>query len=228
MNKMGERGRKFAVTSWNVEERPDEKFPGLRYLVYQLEQCPETGKKHWQAYCEFETTQRYSAVKKLFKDNTAHVSTPKGNAEQNKKYCTKEDSRLEGPWEYGKPKSQGERSDLQLLTEDVTNVKKPMVETMLEHPEMTIRYPRGMTTLRMATILNAGREHRDVEVVVLIGEPGVGKTKSVYDKHRSEEIYKLTASTQSVWFDHYDGEKVLLIDDFKGWILTILFIKPPG
>lgn len=215
---MSDRSRKFSVTSWNVKEHPDEKYPGLRYLVYQLEKCPETGRLHWQAYCEFENTQRYAAVKKLFNDETAHISIPKGNAEQNKTYCTKENTRVEGPWEYGKPKTQGERSDLQKLASDVTDVKKTITDTMLEYPEMTIKYPRGITTLRMAALLKAGREFRDVEVVVLIGEPGVGKTKAIYDRYKAEEVYKLTASTQTVWFDHYDGEKILLIDDFKGWI----------
>jgi len=42
-------------------------------------------------------------------------------------------------------------------------------------------------------------------------------TKYVYDTH-GDDVYKLTEQNGKVWFDDYDGEGVLLIDDFYGWI----------
>lgn len=212
------RGRKFAVTVWNTNDKPDDKYPGLRYLVYQKEKCPETGKEHYQLYCEFEKTVRYACVKKMVNDDTAHIEIPKGDAASNKKYCTKEESRIDGPWEFGKPVKQGQRTDLEELAEQVVDIKKPFVDTMLDNPTMTIRYPRGMQTLRTAALTKAGMQQRDVEVIVIIGDPGSGKTRTIWDSHKPEEIYSLTCTTQSVWFDHYDGQKVLLIDDYKGWI----------
>lgn len=215
---MSDRSRKFCFTAWNMDVKPDEKYPGLRYLVYQKELSPTTKREHWQGYCEFDTAQRFAAVKKMCGDDTAHVELPKKSLETNQKYCTKPESRIDGPWEYGSPKTQGQRTDLEKLAKQVIDLSKPIVDTMIDNPEMTIRYPRGIQTLRSAAMLKAGRSQRDVKVFVLIGDPGSGKTRHIYDKYKTEQVYKLTASTQSVWFDHYDGEQVLLIDDYKGWI----------
>lgn len=215
---MSDRSRKFCFTAWNIDTTPDENYPGLRYLIYQKELSPTTNKLHWQGYCEFEKSQRYAAVKKMCGDDTAHVEAANGTADHNKRYCGKSESRVEGPWEFGEPKTQGQRTDLKKLAKQVIDINKPLVDTMLDNPEMTIKYPRGIQTLRNAAMLKAGREQRNIEVFVIIGEPGLGKTRTIFDKYKPEEIYKLNNSTQTIWFDHYDGEHVLLIDDFKGWI----------
>src|SRR6185503_7283590 len=73
---------------------------------------------------------------------------------------------------------------------------------------------------------------RKIKVSVLIGPPGCGKTRKVYDNHDITDIYKLNTSTNgTLWFDGYVGQRILLIDDFKGWIkftelLTILDVYP--
>lgn len=94
-----------------------------------------------------------------------------------------------------------------------------------QYPEVYIKYHAGIDKLKN---LQYKPVQRDIRVYVLIGPPGCGKTRHVYDGHDINDIYKLnTNSNGTLWFDGYTNQTVLLIDDFKGWIkytdlLTIL------
>lgn len=62
---------------------------------------------------------------------------------------------------------------------------------------------------------------RDWETNVEIhwGKSGAGKTRFCYDNYERKEIYPIPKPfSGSVWFDGYMNHKVLLIDDFYGWL----------
>jgi hypothetical protein len=48
------------------------------------------------------------------------------------------------------------------------------------------------------------------------GPPGTGKTRKALEENK--EYYLLDNSGGPVWFDGYEGEETLVIDDFYGWI----------
>lgn len=58
---------RFCFTQWNMEPRPEviyEKY--ATYMVYQLERCPSTGRKHYQGFFECNGTgPRFSTLHKL-------------------------------------------------------------------------------------------------------------------------------------------------------------------
>ena len=59
---------------------------------------------------------------------------------------------------------------------------------------------------------------RQVKVYVAWGTPGSGKSYWA-DRFRPETTFTLPDQGRgTVWFDGYDGEKVLLIEDFEGKI----------
>lgn len=65
-------------------------------------------------------------------------------------------------------------------------------------------------------------------VHILWGEPGTGKTRYVYDNEKFEDIYELSSPNVSggaLWFDGYQGEPVLLLDDFYGWIKLSFLLR---
>ena len=85
---------------------PDE-WKDVAYCVYQLEACPETGRPHFQGYIEFVGKKSFSWIHENCEGlETAHFETRRGNQSDARRYCMKEDTRLEGPWEYGEPKEQ--------------------------------------------------------------------------------------------------------------------------
>ena len=50
--------RSWCFTSFELDENQFPKYPTfipeeIRYIVYQVEQCPDTGKLHIQGYVEF-------------------------------------------------------------------------------------------------------------------------------------------------------------------------------
>lgn len=64
--------------------------------------------------------------------------------------------------------------------------------------------------------MNKPPKWRDVEVVVFWGKTGTGKTRTAMAE---DSVYKLnTNNNGTLWFDGYDGEKTLVLDDFYGWI----------
>ena len=73
----------------------------------------------------------------------------------------------------------------------------------------------------------APKREEPLEVTLLIGPTGTGKTKFVYDKYSGNpEFYRAPLSNGTMWWDRYDQHKKVLIDDFCGSSshMTLLFL----
>lgn len=93
-----------------------------RYIVYQTEICPSSGKDHIQGYVEcIDKVSMQCLKRKVLGDNGAHVEVSRGNEQQNTIYCTKESTRKLGskPVIYGVPGRQGNRGDLDQLVDAI-------------------------------------------------------------------------------------------------------------
>jgi len=86
--------------------------PYSTYHVFQEEKCPDTGRTHYQGYIEFTKKLRHGAIKKLDKDMHFGARYPKSTSAQAAAYCKKDDSRMDGPWEYGDISRPGTRTDV--------------------------------------------------------------------------------------------------------------------
>lgn len=193
---------------------------GLRYCVFQHERGAN-GHLHIQGYAEFNKPVRMATAITVLGLHGAHLEARRGTRDQARDYCMKADSRVDGPWEWGDwgAGGQGKRNELadaaKLLKEG-----KPLHVVMDEHPTTFIRYHRGLREMQFElTRQKNTQQMRNLKVTVLIGDTGVGKTHSVYEWASAHEtpLFKLDAANR-VWWDGYTGEKVILIDDFYGWI----------
>lgn len=115
---------------------------GIRYLVFQQEVGEEGQTPHIQGYISFEGRKGLAGVKKLVGDR-AHVEVARGSPKQNRDYCTKPETRVEGSMEeYGElPSSSGKRNDLEDFKEAVKEglTKRQALE---EFSEVVAKYPR--------------------------------------------------------------------------------------
>lgn len=115
---MENRYRNYCVTTW-IE--PKIKLGKLTYMIYQPELCPESKKQHFQCYCEFDDKVSFKQVKEIFNDNTIHIEPRYGSQKQAIEYCNKSKSKNGKTIEIGIPKSQGNRSDLDSIFDDIEN-----------------------------------------------------------------------------------------------------------
>ncbi len=186
----------------------------MEYLVYQEEQG-ESGNYHLQGYCEFTEQLRLNAVKDLLGGATVHIERRRGSQAQAIAYCKKEDSRVAHtePYEYGEPRLQGKRMDLEGFKGAVMGGSR-MRELLDDHWGVVARYPKFYQTL---TLLNRPKRTTDLVVSLLIGGTGLGKTRHVMEKYEgSDDFYIGALDNGTMWFDSYDGQSVVLLDDFSG------------
>lgn len=190
-----------------------EELEYVRYAIAQVEKCPKTGRYHIQGYVEFNKKITTKKFKEDMIDNTIHLEVRRGTKAQAKAYCSKEETRVCGPMEIGKLIGQGKRTDLDELIDnlsDIDNIK----DIAKRHPKQFILYSRGIK--QYMDLIYEPEKWRQLTVNVLWGDTGVGKTKQVFDECGTD-LYKLDYSN-SLWWDGYNGQKNLLIDDFYGWI----------
>lgn len=144
------RFRNVCFTSYQKEISYDE--TKLNYIVYQKEVCPNTKKEHWQGYCELKKQMSMRQVKKLFNDNKLHIEARKGTQKQAITYCKKDDSRKDGcePFEWGKAKKQGKRSDLEAFVNKMKD--NGLDKAIEEYPTTYVKYHAGMDKLNVFNI----------------------------------------------------------------------------
>jgi len=182
----------------------------VRYCVWQLE-LSSTGTRHIQGYLSFAKPVRLSALKKL--DPNAHWEVRRGTHEEAHKYCTKEDTRIEGPFEYGTPPSQGKRSDL-LEVKKFIDEGASDKQIADEHFSTWVRHHKAFSYYR--AISTPPRTFK-TRVTVIYGPTGVGKTHDIHEEF--PDAFWLTRSPNSVvYFDGYDQQKAVVIDEFYGWL----------
>lgn len=182
----------------------------VRYLVFQLEQGEEET-PHFQGYVEFNACVKLGGVKKFLP--RAHWETRKGSRESAKVYCQKDDTRKDGPWEYGIfSEDQGKRNDIEALY-DLAKSGKSLSEIADAHPSAYMRYHRAVQLVRQLPALDKPVRTIDLTVWLLHGPTDSGKTRYVYNT--TPDVYSSPLS-KDLWFDNYRGEKDILIDDFAG------------
>lgn len=183
--------------------------------VGQLE-CGKGGFVHWQVLIENETPVRFATLKR--KLPTAHIEPRRGTVAEAVAYCTKEDSRVDGEaqLQHGDIPSRddkGRRSDLDRIRAAILDEGRTVDEVILTMPEAA-RVTKYVSELAAARDRAAVRGvERDVEVIYLYGDPGVGKTRWLYDNY--DDVARLTDYRN---FDAYNGEKILALDEYGGQI----------
>lgn len=184
-----------------------ESHAHFRYVVFQLERG-DNGTLHYQGYIEFTRPLRLSTLKKW--EAEAHFEPRAGTQEQAITYCTKEETRVDGPWTAGeKGKGSGARTD---LTNAVSVFREGGLKRLRDEcPETYIRYSTGFH--RLASSLLPPRLVPP-EVHLFFGPPGCGKTRSFYDLYSTTGC--VIPCTDGFWFDGYESQDQVLLDDFDG------------
>ncbi|AXH76632.1 MAG: helicase [Circoviridae sp.] len=202
-----------------------EAWEGCTYTVFQWEICPETKKEHVQGYSEFKHGVRWTTFQNRI--GPAHCEKRRGTSFEAAEYCKKTDSRhpQSTPVEYGTASGgQGTRTDLASAADGIMRGCS-LRQVAIEDPVCFVRHHRGLTALQ--TTLRLMKRTWKPEVVILWGPPGTGKTRSVYDTHGFDNVYEVPTprSGSEVWFDGYQGEEVILVDDFYGWLRWSFLLK---
>lgn len=194
----------------------------VSYGVCQQEVCPTTGREHWQGYVEFTQKKRLHLVQAAIGDARAHCELRKGTRGQAIAYCKKSESRKPGtePREHGEcPAGEESKSQMAQITGRIEQGGK-YADICAEYPSAIIRYDKGIRALIANKESLQPMSYRALRVLVLTGPPGCGKTRWAYDyitKFYAGLAYNKTYTAgQTSWWDGYNNQQVILIDDFEG------------
>lgn len=208
--------------------------------VFQLEEGEEET-PHFQGYLELEKRMRTTGVHKMLAPHKMHLEHAKGSKVSNKKYCTKEDGRKEGPWIYGSCEDdvgQGKRNELNDYAIDVIENDGITDELIERMPGMTLRYQKHAQALvqlkrtreakkvqkenwkEVWAKMEAGEEfvgQQQRHLELYFGPTAVGKTTRVKAKVAGQfdaDLFEMNCATK--WWDGYEGEYHVLMDEFQG------------
>lgn len=114
-------GRYWTFTCYDLDWQPPVPYPEntpkgkvlIRYLIYQMEECPETKMVHFQGYVQFLKQLRLTGAQEaLGLPKETHMEISKKPPQANILYCSKLESRAEPgkePFQWGVPNITGQR-----------------------------------------------------------------------------------------------------------------------
>jgi len=184
----------------------------VTYLIVGKEKG-ESNTLHLQGYVSLATRKRRHQVKQLLGER-CHLEKAKGSPEQNRTYCSKDGDYIEcGTL----PARQGTRSDL-LAVQSAIQAGNSRDDIRDQFFSVYAKYSRFLDAY-----INEQIKPRmwQTENIIFWGKTGTGKTKQVYTFHNPQDIYKHTGER---WFDGYDGQSVVLFDDYTGAVFPLSYL----
>ncbi|BDR52425.1 hypothetical protein KIM372_03320 [Bombiscardovia nodaiensis] len=191
----------------------------------QIEQGDETGYRHFQLWMETPSPKRFTTVKTRLAQagmSDAHIEARWGTKAQAFAYVTKDNTRVKGPFMHGLSEADalsqpGARTDLAALQEAVDsgmNYRQILGDRELAaYAAHCTNWLHQIIEARRFALY--GTTDREVEVHYLVGPSGCGKTSSLRAYYPSEDIYRVSEYVRDP-FESYDGQKVLILDEFAG------------
>lgn len=187
------------------------------------------GTYHTHVYLYSTSPMRFGTLKRRFP--TAHIEKAIGTSQENQDYMRKEgkwaetakaETRVEGTFkEFGTlPNEASEKSPkMAQLMQDVKD-GYPTTEIIENDPSFAFKI-NDIDALREKLLFERFRkENRPVKTNYLYGDSGTGKTRSIYEKHPPEDIYRITdySGQSGARFDDYHGEPVIVFEEFHSQV----------
>ncbi len=181
----------------------------LRYVVFGVELCPTSGRRHFQGYAQFRLALRLRSIKAIF-GNSVHVEVQ--NARDDKdaiEYCKKDGVF----YEWGTPAEQGKSREADVLMEIVKSGggMRDVLKEATGHG--WCQYNKGLERAMRLTIPPRSPDSPPT-VRILWGAPGVGKSLSAYQ----------AGAAKLKWRDPfcigYNGQRKVVFDDFNPGQMT--------
>lgn len=198
------KNRSYVFTANNYTAELETMLQNLecKYMIYGREVAPTTGTPHLQGYVSFKSPLSFNSV--LRKLNGCNVEVAKGNATDNKIYCSKEDP---SPFEKGDLPRAGARNDLEVVRQVLqeTNSMASVVDVATSYQ-----------SIKMAEVYLKYKEHKRTWKPIVswyYGETGTGKTKQAHEELGNDLYLKSNADK---WFEGYDAHECVLFDDLRG------------
>lgn len=187
----------------------------VRGAVCQMEVGDED-QPHLQGYLELADQQRLAWLKTHI-DEFCHFEPRVKSRDANIRYCTKEDTRVDGPWFIGDLEvTQGKRTDLH---DAVRTMKTLGWDAFVDaHPVVYVKYHRGMMALSQESIaMRHGTLLCRPEVWFLHGATGSGKTRFAFAVGGDSTYMK---DPTHRWWDGYNGTSAVCVDDYTAELKT--------
>lgn len=213
----------FGITDEvNVIETFCTSATNVKCAAWQLEQGSTTNHPHIQLYIVCNKPVRMSQVKSWFKNNP-HVEKCMGTHEDNVNYCTKDEGRINGPFYYPSMAevlscTQGARFDISDMFKMVKEGKSEL-EVAEANPAAYARSHKAVQRYFNLVFTPVFRDN--IVCNVYYGAPGAGKSRAAWEEALAEvngDLTKVYSKAAGDWWDGYNGQPIVVIDDFYGSI----------
>lgn len=217
------RSRKLVFTSYDIT-KPHHDFENeeiddnqIKFLIYQREKCPKTGKIHFQGFVYFYDKTSIKKAKKYLQIKNGWLQYAFALVKDNVKYCSKIESAIPGSQEvYGTQPQQGKRTDLNELKDSLIAGTKTVDDITLDYPMMYHQY--GRTLSRIETII-LRKQYRQwmTQGFWYYGPTGVGKSHVAFLGYNPDTHYVVNHGQLSRGFwTGYTGQETIIINEFRG------------
>ena len=216
----------YGMTHDVIIDRAQKFNPDYFCMADEIGAC---GTYHTHVYLYSTSPMRFGTLKKRFP--TAHIEKAIGTSQENRDYMRKEgkwaetakaETRVEGTFkEFGVlPNEASEKSPkMAQLMQDV-KAGYSTTEIIENDPSFAFKI-NDIDALREKLLFERFRkENRPVKTNYLFGDSGTGKTRSIYEKHPPEDVYRITdySGQSGARFDDYHGEPVIVFEEFHSQV----------
>lgn len=208
--------RGWCFTAFNYDEQTIYDLVDYKclYIMYQTEICPETKRPHLQGWVHFKSPKMARVFKKDFLPKLQpHFEPRKGTPEHNAIYCTKKESADPNYFFYerGDKPSQGERTDLKRLKDEIEGGAK-VRDILMDNPAMFHQYGRTIQAIEDRVARRRWRSEMTT-CSWYVGETGAGKSHIAFEGYDPDTHYDW--ADDGGWHDGYEGQETVIINEFR-------------
>lgn len=215
------RQRAYCFTSFAKAE--PTLLPCMSYLCYSPEICPTTQREHWQGYMYFKSGKTMSAACRVWKSYNVSCQVANGTSVQNRIYCGASRYEKDGKikeanplfQEHGTLPSQGKRTDLDSLKDEILGGRK-VDDIIVEQPNLYHQYGRTLNAIEDIALRKRWRTEM-TQGIWYVGATGKGKSHRAFENYHPDTHYKVPLEDKG-WWDGYRQQDTVIINDFRGSI----------
>ncbi len=197
----------FTLNNPSDDRIDDPKWWVYRFVFWQKEQAPTTDTPHLQGFVVWNDSKSLASCKR--QNPRCHWEPMRKSITVNIAYCSKSETKVDGPWQHGVKPHPGKRNDIYDV-QDMLLKGKSMLKIANRHFPVFVKFHRGMEKYQL--LITPPRNARP-QIFIFWGRSGIGKTRLVRDTF-PQAWFK----PKSKWWDSYNSHDVVVFDEFYSWI----------